>query len=124
MRTWADDILGGCSQVADAIDAAAGSDDHAVAVAQQRRKVERPGRTPSVRVLAAMRDQRAPFFRFALNQSATHRRWFATRPLPAPRSSELATISEQSRTAQARLENAEADDFDSYLTRYLKLPAA
>ena len=124
LRTWADDILGGCSQVADAIDAAAGSDDHAAAVAQQRRKVERPGRTPSGRVLAAMRDQRAPFFRFALNQSATHRRWFATRPLPAPRSSELATISEQSRTAQARLENAEAEDFDSYLARYLKLPAA
>ena len=124
LRTWAEEILGACLQVAKVIDAVCGGDDHAAAVAEQQRKVERPELTPSARVLAAMRDQGVPFFRFALTQSETQQRWFAERPLPAERNSELISLSEQSLRDQAQIESSETESFDSYLKRYIELPAA
>lgn len=124
LRTWAEDILGACMQVANVIDAVCGDDDHAAAVAEQQRKVERPELTPSAKVLAAMRDQGVPFFRFALTQSETQQRWFAERPLPAERNGELVSLSEQSLRDQAQIESSETESFDSYLKRYIELPAA
>ena len=124
LRAWADDILCACEQVADVLDAVAEGDHHADAVAQQRRKVERPELTPSARLLAVMREQQTPFFRFALEQSEAHRHWFAERPLSAKRAGELAALSDQSQAAQAQLENSETEDFDSYLKRYIQLPEA
>ena len=124
LRTWAEEILRSCMEVAKVIDAVAGSDDHAAAVAEQQRKVEEPELTPSARVLAAMRDQGEPFFRFALDQSATQQRWFAERPLPAERHRELTALGDQSLRAQAQIEQSETERFDSYLRRYIELPGA
>ena len=124
LDTWAEEILSGCAAVADAIDAVAEGGEHVEAVAQQRQKVKQPQYTPSARVLAAMREQQLSFFRFALQQSAEHCRWFLARPLPPERERELAEISAQSKAGQARIEQAETEDFDSYLKRFLELPAA
>ena len=120
LATWAEDILEDCARVAQTIDAAAGNDLHGSAVALQRRKVANPELTPSARILAALRGQ-APFFHFALQQSAAHQRWFAQAPLCAGRRAELEAISERSLYTQAQVESADAEDFDAYLQRYMQL---
>ena len=123
LAAWAEDILDACGRVAQTIDEAAGNDLHSAAVALQRRKVANAELTPSARILAAMRGK-APFFRFALQQSAAHRRWFAQRPLAAGRGAELEAISERSLRDQALAERADGEDFDAYLRRYMRLAPA
>ena len=122
LAAWAEDVLDACERVAEIMDAAAGNDLHSAAVALQRRKVADAELTPSARILAAMRG-RAPFFRFALQQSAAHQRRFAEHPLAAGRRAELEAVSAQSLRDQEQAESADAEDFDAYLQRYMQLAA-
>ena len=121
LGTWAERLLAQCARVADEIDAVTGGALHAEAVEVQRRKVEEPDLTPSARVLNALQQQRVPFFRFAMNQSAAHRGYFEERPLTPERQKRLAAMSEESLAAQARLENSDHETFEDYLERFLKL---
>ena len=123
LAAWADRLLAECAQVAAEMDAAAGSgsDDHTAAVDQQRRKVATPALTPSARVLNALRRQRVPFFRFAMNQSAAHRGLFDEHPLVGERLKEMTAMTEESLAAQHRVERADHETFDEYLERFLKL---
>ena len=119
--TWAGRLLGQCARVANEIDAVTGAADHAEAVDHQRRKVAEPESTPSARVLNALRRQRVPFFRFAMNQSAAHRGYFEARPLGPQRHKELTAMSEESLAAQARMEAGDRETFEAYLRRFLEL---
>ncbi|MXY55038.1 MAG: glutamate--cysteine ligase [Gammaproteobacteria bacterium] len=118
---WADRLLGQCARVADEIDAVTGGADHANAVDLQRRKVMEPDLTPSARVLNALRQQRVPFFRFAMNQSAAHRGYFEEHPLGPERAKELTAMSEESQSRQARIERSDQETFEAYLKRFLEL---
>ena len=118
---WAERLLADCARIAHDVDAAAGVDDHADAVERQRRKVAEPDLTPSARLLNALRQQRVPFFRFAMNQSGAHRGYFEERPLSPAREKELAVMSEESLAAQARIEVGDRESFDAYLERFLEL---
>lgn len=123
LSVWAGAILERCHRVAWEIDAVAGEGGHVDAVALQRRKLQDPNRTPSARVLSALRRQGVPFAEFVLRQSSAHRAWCEQRPLPAARFNELAAMSGASLRQQARLEDADRDAFDTYLERYLQLGA-
>lgn len=118
---WAARLLGQCARVADEIDAVTGAADHADTVDLQRRKVAEPDLTPSARVLNALRQQRVPFFRFAMNQSAAHRGYFEEHPLTPARQKELTVMSEESLTRQARIESSDRETFEEYLKRFLEL---
>ena len=118
---WASELLDQCALVAAEIDAVTGNDDHAAAVAAQRRKVLTPSATPSARVLASLREQELPFARFAMQRSIAHRDGFAEPPLAEERLAELAAASEASLAEQARLEAADSVPFDAYLARFLEL---
>lgn len=121
LARWAGQLLDQCSRIADEMDAAAGARDHADTVDRQRRKVVEPDLTPSARVLHALRQQRVPFFRFAMNQSAAHRDYFEERPLDPERQREFITLREESLAAQAKMEDAHRETFDQYLKRFLAL---
>ena len=121
MATWAGQLLTECARVASEIDAVTGNAAHMDSVERQRAKIAEPDLTPSARVLNALRQQRVPFFRFAMNQSAAHRGYFEERPLRPERQKELTAMSEESLAAQARIENADRETFDQYLKRFLAL---
>ena len=118
---WAGQLLDQCTRVAQEVDAVTGGTDHADAVALQRRRVAQPELTPSARVLNALRQQRVPFFRFAMNQSAAHRGYFEEHPLSPDRHKELTTMSDESLTRQARMEAGDRETFEEYLKRFLEL---
>ncbi|MCY3839449.1 MAG: glutamate--cysteine ligase [Gammaproteobacteria bacterium] len=118
---WAGRLLDQCVRVAHEVDAATGVANHVEAVELQRRKVDEPELTPSARVLNALRQQRVPFFRFAMNQSAAHRGHFEERPLSPERHKELTAMSEESLAAQARMEASDRETFEAYLKRFLEL---
>lgn len=114
---WANDILDGCAAIADAIDEVGGNDLAGYAVALQRRKVADPESTPSARILATMRVQRLPFFRFAMNQSVAHRGYFDEHPMRAARLASFEGLTRQSITDQARMEAADTESFEDYVAR-------
>ena len=118
---WGSELLDQCALVAVEIDAVTGNDDHAAAVAAQRRKILTPSATPSARVLASLRELELPFARFAMQRSIAHRDGFAEPPLAEERLAELAATSEASLAEQARLEAADSVPFDAYLARFLEL---
>ena len=122
MRSWADDLLADCQRVAEAVDAVAGGEHHAEAVGQQRRKLHDPARTPSARVLAALREGGVSFADFGLGQARRHKRLLEQRP---PLQVEhLQALSARSLREQARVETADrakGESFDAYLARFLRL---
>jgi len=118
---WATELLAECARIATEIDAVLGGSEHAQTVELQRRKVEAPELTPSARVLNAMHNQRVPYFRFAMNQSAAHRGWFGERPLDTDRFADFVAMSDQSIAEQALMEDADRIPFDRYLENFLKL---
>ena len=121
LADWAGRMLDQCVRVAEEVDAVTGVGNHAAAVGLQRRKVVEPELTPSARVLNALRQQRVPFFRFAMNQSAAHRGYFEERPLSPERHKEFTAMSEESLTRQARMEAGDRETFKAYLKRFLEL---
>ena len=121
LATWAGRLLDECARVAEEIDAVTGRAHHVDAVDLQRRKVLEPELTPSARVLNALRQQRVPFFRFAMNQSAAHRGYFEERPLGTERMKELTAMSAESLAVQARVEGGDRETFEEYLERFLEL---
>lgn len=121
LSDWAETLLERCALVAAEVDAVCEDDAHGAAVASQRRKAAEPNATPAARVLTALKENRQPFFHFAMGRAAAHRRAFGDSPLPPERTDELAALSAASVREQARIEAADREPFDAYLTRYLKL---
>ena len=121
LASWAGRLLDQCVRVAEEVDAVTGIANHAEAVDLQRRKVAEPELTPSARVLNALRQQRVPFFRFAMNQSAAHRGYFEEHPLSPERHKQFTAMSEESLAAQARMEAGDRETFEAYLKRFLEL---
>ena len=114
---WANEILDGCAAIADAIDEVAGNDLARYAVELQKRKVADPENTPSARILATMRVQRQPFFRFAMNQSVAHRGYFDEHPMRAARLASFEVLTRKSLADQERMEAANTESFDDYVAR-------
>ncbi len=115
-------ILGQCALVAELLDRAHGTGLYTDAVEQQRARTQNSSLTPSARILDVMAGQKAPFFRFALNQSIAHKGYFDEHP---PTRRELArqqALAQRSFADQATIEARDKVGFDSFLESYLKPP--
>ena len=115
-------ILNECAAVAELLDAAHQTNEYSRVLHEHKARLEDPSRTPSAAVLAALAEDKQPFFRFALRQSERHRRWFAERPLPADALAEHERRAAQSFTQQARMEAEDRVGFDEFLKNYLAPP--
>ena len=122
MQQWAQELLDGCAAIAALIDGDQGNDDHAYALDCQQKKLDDPQCTPSARILAQMRDQGIPFFRFAMNASLAHAGYYANHPLRDKRLAEFVALAEKSIEEQAAMEAAETEPFEAFLEHYLALP--
>jgi glutamate--cysteine ligase len=119
---WANAILDRCARIAAVLDAERGNDEHSYAVELQRNKVTNPDLTPSARVLGVMREQRVPFFRFAMNQSNAHKGYFHEHPLRARRLADYRATAVESLERQKQIEASDETSFETFLEQYLQLP--
>lgn len=119
LQDWAAEWLAKIDEAAQALDALAGGDAHARAVAAQRAKLADPALTPSARVLETMRERGQSFLAFGLAQSEAHAAYFRARP-PAQADMQAASaLAAQSLDEQARLERSETPgSFDAFVADY------
>ncbi len=122
MRTWATELLDKCEEIAARLDECHGGWSYRASLALQRARIADPSLTPSARVLEQMRRERIPFFRFAMNQSLDHKRFFAAHPLSPEAHAYFERESSDSIASQRELEAHETQPFDEFLRDYLALP--
>jgi glutamate--cysteine ligase len=116
---WAAEIIERIGHAAKALDALAGGDAYARAVAAQRVKLRDPDATPSARVLRTMRERGQGFLAFGVEQSKAHADYYRARPLDAQSAEQAASCAAQSLEEQAALERRDApDSFDAFVAAY------
>jgi glutamate--cysteine ligase len=119
LRDWADELMEPIEAAARALDALAGGDAYASAVAEQRVKLRDPDATPAARVLRTMRERGQSFLRFGLAQSEAHAAYFRARPPAADALEAAQELAERSLREQAELERRDApDSFDDFVNDY------
>ncbi len=119
---WAQELLDGCDQVATLLDGIHKTDAYTAAASSARAKVADPELTPSARVLSALRNERIPFFRFAMNQALEHRQYFDAHPLSAETRRAFTAASATSLDKQRAIEAADTVSFAEFLADYIRLP--
>ena len=123
LKVWADQLLGQCRPIAESLDHAHGDGNYVNAWAEQRARLDDPERTPSARILAAMRRERIPFFRFAMNQSILHKGYFDAHALSNEMLDRYEQLAAQSLADQRAMEREDDESLDAFLHRYLAPPA-
>jgi glutamate--cysteine ligase len=117
LAAWACEVLDRMAPVAELLDG--GSDGpRSRNLARQRDKVDDPELTPSARVLREMRENGEGFFAFADRIAEGRRAEFAARPPSPDRDRLFAEMAEASRLRQREIEDADREDFDTFLARY------
>ena len=122
LTDWADAILTDCAVVATLLDQANGAEAYSAAVVRQREKVTDPELTPSALSLAVMRETKAPFFRFAMDQAMNISQAFKDTPLPSATAARMLAEIEHSHQRQRDAEAMDTLTFDEFLLDYLALP--
>ena len=122
---WGHQLLDQIEPYAALYDQALGGDAYARAVQAQREKLDHPDATPSARLLADLRDHGESFHAYSLRRSREHAAALRAQALPPEVVQAYADAARQSRAEQARLEQDDDVDFDTYVARYhaaLKVP--
>jgi glutamate--cysteine ligase len=120
LTDWARELIDGFGPIAEALDAACGSDDHRRSLLEARDAVADPARTPSARVLRAMgEDHGHDFIAFALDRTQAHRAGFLGEPLAPELVREYEAMAAESCAEQRRLEASDCIDFETWRLRYL-----
>lgn len=115
LNVWAKEVLDGVTAMAQTLDDIHGTNEHQNSLVVQQQKVDDPERTPSARVLKAMREESIPYFRFAMNQSLAHRAHHTAEPLPDAKLEAFANAAEKSIVDHQAIESAKGPDFIEYL---------
>nr|WP_242697396.1 glutamate--cysteine ligase [Bordetella petrii] len=124
---WGRELLDHIAPYAALYDQALGGDAYARALQAQRAKLDHADDTPSARLLADLRDQGVSFHDYSLQLSRRHADALRAQALPADVAAGYAEAARQSHAEQARLEQSDDVDFDTYVARYqaaLKAPGA
>ena len=120
LRAWGEEIVSRCEPVAAALDAAQSGRAYRDALEEAARRLADPGLTPSARVLDALaRNHDNEYVRFALIQSHSHAGTLRGLPLDPEVLALFESLARKSLEEQARLEAADADDFETYRQKYL-----
>jgi glutamate--cysteine ligase len=118
LTEWATQILDDVSKIADLLDRANQTTAHRAAVAAQLAKVNDSSLTPSARVLERMRDSKASYFRFAMNQSLANSDYFRMQQLDAEKRAQFERMSQTSNQEREAIESSDTMDFATYLQRF------
>ena len=120
LADWAAQLLGECTPIAMALDAAQGGGDYAAALQQAQARLADSSLTPSARVLAAMRGQHGcsyEAFSFAQSQQARER--LLALPWDAAQQQHYEALAAQSLAAQKAIEDADTLPFEDWRQQYM-----
>lgn len=123
MSAWAEEILEESLSVAellDNFDISNSASGHQKAVEEQLAKVRDTELTPSARVLAYMREQRVPYFPFALKQSENSAE-FLKNKLSNEKFEVFKSVSEKSNRDREKIEQSDNLSFDEFLVNSNKV---
>ena len=121
LHDWASELLDQCEDLAAALDSANGGEEHMAALNAQRELVANAELTPSARMLATMREERIPFFRFSMNKADEHKTNFLREPIDTDEHAFRTTQAQASIDKQAEIERNESLSFDEFLVDYLAI---
>lgn len=119
LRDWGSEIFDKMAPIAELLDAQSESNDYSRVLAEQRKAINEPDRTPSARILAEMRAHGESFFEFGLRMSEQHRDYFRDRALSPELLAQFRDTARQSLDEQAKIEASDTLSFDEFLRRYL-----
>ncbi|CAM3835182.1 glutamate--cysteine ligase [Bordetella tumulicola] len=125
LPVWGHELLDQIAPYAALYDQAIGGDAYARALQAQRHKLDHADDTPSARLLSDLRDSGLSFHDYSLQRSRQHADTLRAQPLPSDVAAAYAEGVTQSRDEQARLEQNDEVDFDTYVAQYhaaLKAP--
>ena len=123
MHTWAQRLMTAARPIAELLDGIVGTAAYTSSFAEQSARLDDPERTPSARILAAMRRARIPFFRFAMNQSILHKGYFVAHPLTDEKLQRFEDLADRSINEQRAIEASDRETFDEHLARYMTPPS-
>ena len=118
LTDWAHQLLDQIGTTATLLDAHAGSDEHATALAAQRAKVDDVRLTPSARVLAEMAKDGNSFAAFGMRQSLAHAARLRSIPLDPRLIDEFKQSVERSILDRTTLEQTQVGHFDDFVEAY------
>jgi len=118
LQAWAGELITRIRALADLLDQAHGSDEHAKALDAQQAKVDDASLTPSAQVLARMTEHDESFIQFSLRQSRVHAESLREQPLSSARQQAFETLARESLAKQSELEQTEVGDFDLFVGAY------
>ena len=116
LTTWAEEILQESLEVANLLDSTCTISSYQDAVKEQIAKVADSELTPSAQVLAAMRENKTPYFPFALNQSQKSAEYLQNK-LSKETIEEFKTITERSNHDREFIEQSDKISFDEFLAQ-------
>ncbi len=123
LAQWGEHLLDQCAPIAHLLDQNVADNRYVRSLSQQRQRLRDPDLTPSAQVLATMREQNIPFFRFSMNQGLEQKAHFGKLPLSAQEKAFFELSVADSITAQQKIEAADELDYESFLREYLKIPS-
>ncbi|MGA9664559.1 MAG: glutamate--cysteine ligase [Pseudomonas alloputida] len=118
LKDWASELIERIRELANLLDQAQGSDEHAKALDAQQAKVDDTSLTPSAQVLARMTEHDESFVQFSLRQSRVHAETFREQPLSNEKQRAFETLARESLARQSELEQEEVGDFDLFVGAY------
>jgi glutamate--cysteine ligase len=120
LRDWGLTLLDEGMAVAETLDQAQGGQMYQAAWVQARRDFTAPDTLPSARVLAALtRESACDFATFGLARSQAVKQSLLSRPLSADEARIWHTLAQTSLAEQARVEEADILDFESFRQSYM-----
>lgn len=119
-RDLARELVTELAAVAPLLDAAHETGAYSAAIAREAAKLDNPELTYSARILTLLRDREQSFFQFGCDTAAAQATYFRGHTLHGEREAEFADDAAASLAEQARLEQADVVDFDTFLDEYFR----
>jgi glutamate--cysteine ligase len=120
LTAWGLEICSALEPICEVLDRDRSEPVYRPALAAQAEALRDTERTPSARVLAAMRDQGVGFYHFAKARSEHFHQQYLSSPMDPKRERILTELASESRRRQHILEQAEQPPFDEFLAHYLE----
>jgi glutamate--cysteine ligase len=118
LQQWAMEICDALQAFAETLDAGERDAPYSRALQRQVEAVRDPERTPSARILAAMREHQEGFYRFTQRMSLQHQRYFLDLSLDAEQAQAFDASVARSLEKQRAIEAADEIPFDEFLKNY------
>lgn len=120
LADWAQSILDGVGNTAQALDSAHDSGNYQQIVEQMRAVVRDPETTPSAKLLTILQDRDLSYFDYMMQRAREQAAYYADKPLSQDELQSTRQTSEASLEQQREIERADAIDFDQYLSDYYR----